>query len=101
MKLLSIVVPCFNEEENIELFYSEVMKYESFLGENDLEMEMLFIDDLIEEMFDALEGREHHCEFDGVNTVPSEDGRYCLGNNGCQCSTAHPHRKKHNKSVIQ
>lgn len=45
MKLLSIVVPCFNEEENIELFYSEVMKYESFLGENDLEMEMLFIDD--------------------------------------------------------
>ncbi len=45
MKLLSIIVPCFNEEENIELFYSEVMKYESFLGENDLEMEMLFIDD--------------------------------------------------------
>ena len=38
---------------------------------------MLFIDDLIEEMFDALEGREHRCEFDGVNTVPSEDGRYC------------------------
>ncbi len=45
MKLLSIIVPCFNEEENIELFYSEVMKYESFLGENDLEMEMLFVDD--------------------------------------------------------
>lgn len=42
-----------------------------------VELEMLFIDDLIEEMFDALEGREHHCEFDGVNTVPSEDGRYC------------------------
>lgn len=42
-----------------------------------VELEMLFIDDLIEEMFDALEGREHRCEFDGVNTVPSEDGRYC------------------------
>ena len=42
-----------------------------------VELEMLFIDDLIEEMFDALEGKEHHCEFDGVNTIPSEDGRYC------------------------
>lgn len=42
-----------------------------------VELEMLFIDDLIEEMFDALEGKEHHCEFDGVNTVLKEDGRYC------------------------
>ena len=31
-----------------------------------VELELLFIDDLIEEMFDALEGKEHHCEFDGV-----------------------------------
>ena len=42
-----------------------------------VELEMLFIDDLVEEMFDALEGREHHCEFDGVETVPDEKGRYC------------------------
>lgn len=28
-------------------------------------------------MYDALEGREHHCEFDGVETVQREDGRYC------------------------
>lgn len=42
-----------------------------------VELEMLFIDDLIEEMFDALEGKEHHCEFDGVETVQREDGRYC------------------------
>lgn len=45
MKLLSVVVPCFNEEENIELFYAEVMKNTSFLAENELEMELLFIDD--------------------------------------------------------
>lgn len=38
---------------------------------------MLFIDDLVEELFDALEGREHRCEFDGVNTVFTESGRYC------------------------
>ena len=42
-----------------------------------VELELLFVDDLVEEMFDALEGREHHCEFDGVETVPQEDGRYC------------------------
>lgn len=42
-----------------------------------VELEMLFIDDLVEEMFDALEGKEDHCEFDGVNTVLTEHGRYC------------------------
>lgn len=42
-----------------------------------VELEMLFIDDLVEEMFDALEGGEHHCEFDGVTTLLREDGRYC------------------------
>ena len=42
-----------------------------------VELEMLFIDDLVEEMFDALEGREHHCDFDGVETIPDENGRYC------------------------
>ena len=41
------------------------------------ELEMLFIDDLAEEMFDALEGKEHHCEFDGVNAILTENGRYC------------------------
>lgn len=42
-----------------------------------IELEILFIDDLIEEMFDALEGKEHHCEYDGVETVLKENGRYC------------------------
>lgn len=42
-----------------------------------VELEMLFIDDLVEELFDALEGHEHHCEFDGVETVLRDDGRYC------------------------
>lgn len=40
-------------------------------------LELLFIDDLLEELFDALEGKEHHCEFDGVETVLRPDGRYC------------------------
>lgn len=42
-----------------------------------VELELLFIDDLIDEMFDALEGKEHHCEFEGVEAILKADGRYC------------------------
>lgn len=42
-----------------------------------VDMELLYIDDLVEEMIDALKGKEHHCEFDGVETVMKADGRYC------------------------
>ena len=41
------------------------------------ELELLYIDDLIFEMCDALEGKEHRAEFDEVNTVLSESGKYC------------------------
>ena len=40
-------------------------------------LELLYIDDLVEEMITALQGKEHHCEFDGVETVLKADGRYC------------------------
>lgn len=43
-----------------------------------VELELLYIDDLITEMLDALEGREHHCEFEGVDAVAQADGRYCF-----------------------
>lgn len=42
-----------------------------------VELELLYIDDLVDEMIAALEGKEHHCEFEGVNTVLCETGRYC------------------------
>lgn len=42
-----------------------------------VELELLYIDDLVDEMIAALSGDEHHCEFDGVETVLKEDGRYC------------------------
>ena len=42
-----------------------------------VELELLYIDDLVDEMIAALEGKEHHCEFEGVNTVLTESGRYC------------------------
>ena len=40
-------------------------------------LELLYRDDLVDEMFLALEGREHRCEFDGIETVLCEGGRYC------------------------
>lgn len=42
-----------------------------------VELELLYIDDLVEEMILALLGREHHCEFNGVVAEGKEDGRYC------------------------
>lgn len=41
------------------------------------ELELLYIDDLVEGMFDLLEGKGQHCEFDGVETVADEAERYC------------------------
>lgn len=41
------------------------------------ELELLYIDDLVDEMILALEGKEHHCEFEGVNTVLNDNGRFC------------------------
>ena len=42
-----------------------------------VELEMLYIDDLVTEMLDALEGKAHRCEFEGLQTVFTENGRYC------------------------
>ena len=42
-----------------------------------VELELLYIDDLVDEMIAALKGEEHHCEFEGVETVLQADGRYC------------------------
>ena len=42
-----------------------------------VELELLYIDDLVDEMLMALEGREHRCEFEGINTVICEGGKYC------------------------
>lgn len=47
------------------------------INDRNTELELLYIDDLVEGMFDLLEGREARCEFDGVETVPAENGRYC------------------------
>ena len=45
MSLFSAIVPCYNEEENIDYFYQEFMKNESFFRDHDLEFELLYVDD--------------------------------------------------------
>ena len=47
------------------------------VNDRSTELELLYIDDLIEGMFDLIEGKEQHCEFDGTETVAKENGRYC------------------------
>lgn len=42
-----------------------------------IEMEMVFFDDLCEEIYDAMEGHPHRCHFEGVEAIPDKDGRYC------------------------
>ncbi len=47
------------------------------VNDRSTELELLYIDDLVDELIAALTGDEHHCEFDGLNTVIKADGRYC------------------------
>lgn len=47
------------------------------VNDRSVEMELLYIDDLVDEMMGALVGNEHRCEFEGVETIPTEVGRYC------------------------
>ena len=47
------------------------------VSDRNVQLELLYIDDLITEMFDALEGKEHRCRFDGLQTVFCQQGEYC------------------------
>jgi UDP-2-acetamido-2,6-beta-L-arabino-hexul-4-ose reductase len=48
------------------------------VNDRSVEMELLYIDDLVDEMIGALKGEEQHCEFEGVETVLTKEGRYCV-----------------------
>ena len=53
-----------------------------------VELELLYIDDLVDEMIAALQGREHRCEFDGLTVIPSDHQRSGLGRY-CYCPITH------------
>ena len=48
------------------------------INDRSTELELLYIDDLVYEMFDALEGKDHRCEFDGLTAVENENGKFCF-----------------------
>ncbi|MBQ8228020.1 MAG: capsular polysaccharide biosynthesis protein CapF [Clostridia bacterium] len=47
------------------------------VSDRNVQLELLYIDDLVTEMLDALENKEHHCTFDGIETVLDEKGKFC------------------------
>ena len=47
------------------------------VNDRSTELELLYIDDLVDEMIGALKGEEHHCEFEGVETILCNEGKYC------------------------
>ncbi len=47
------------------------------VNDRNVEMELLYIDDLVDEMIEAIKGKEHYCSFEGGNTILQSDGRYC------------------------
>ena len=47
------------------------------VNDSSVELELLYIDDLVEEMISALIGKAHHCEFKGLDVIPNEEGKYC------------------------
>lgn len=63
----AVVTFCHNIANDLPIMVNDPM----------VELELLYIDDLVEEMIAALRGKEHRCEFDGVETVLTEGGRYC------------------------
>ena len=74
--LMGHSLPKYNSA--VSTFCWAVANDEEFhVNDRSTELELLYIDDLVEGMFDLLEGKEIHCEFDGVETVITENGRYC------------------------
>ena len=62
----------------VSTFCWAVANNEEFtVNDRNAEVELLYIDDLIEGMYDLLESKEQHCEFDGVNATLKENGKYC------------------------
>lgn len=63
----------------ISTFCYAIANDEEFtVNDRSSEVELLYIDDLIDGMFDLLEGKECHCEYDGLTPIINKDGRYCI-----------------------
>lgn len=62
----------------VSTFCNAVANDEPFtVNDRTTELELLYIDDLVEGMYDLIEGKEKHCEFEGVETIEDKNGRFC------------------------
>lgn len=67
-----------NYNSAISTFCWAIANDQSYVvNDRSAELDLLYIDDLVQGMFDLLEGKERHCEYSGVEAVPKENGRYC------------------------
>ena len=57
--------------------YAVANDKEYAVNDRNARIELLYIDDLIDGMFDLLEGKERRCEYDGINPVEKKDGKFC------------------------
>lgn len=48
------------------------------VNNSNIELELCYIDDVVKEMIDSLENKEHHCHFEGINTIEDKNGEYCF-----------------------
>ena len=93
MSLLSVIVPCYNEEENVDCFYEELMKNTPFFEKEGLEVEILYIDDgsrdrTVEEVKDLKKSFGDHVVLESINTtVRKGEVIAIIGPSGCGKST--------------
>ena len=67
-----------NYNSAVATFCDAVANDKSYtVNDPSVELELLYIDDLVDEMIACLKGEEHRCEFDGLGVFPMKDGRYC------------------------
>ena len=63
----------------VSTFCHAIANDEEFVvNDRSTELELLYIDDLVEGMFDLLEGKEQHCDFDGIEAILKDDGKYAI-----------------------
>ena len=80
MSLLSVIVPCYNEEESVALFYQELTKNDPFFKEKEIELELLYIDDGSKD--GTVREVKKLIEQDSRVHIVSFSGRLC-GHDGC------------------
>jgi UDP-2-acetamido-2,6-beta-L-arabino-hexul-4-ose reductase len=67
-----------NYNSAVATFCNAIANDEEYkVNDRNIELTLIYIDDLVKEMVQALNGQEHHCEYDGLSPIAKSDGKYC------------------------